>query len=88
MTDQLTVTERIIQALDELIEIHGTEHLTYEVIGASCKSFVICKLRNLETNGEIIIQRGNGRGHKNVFRKNRNSPGCRSDRDKHGRQTA
>ena len=86
MSDQLTVTERIRMALDELIEIHGTEYLSYEILGVSCKPFVRCKLRNLEANGEITIQRGNGRGHKNIIRKNRNSPGSRSNRDNHGRQ--
>lgn len=81
-----TITEKIIAALDELREIHGTEHLTYEVIGASSKAWVRCKLIKLEQHGEITIERHNGRGCKNIIRRNRNSPGYPSRRDKHRRQ--
>ena len=61
MSDQLTTIELIRLALDELIEIHGIEYLSYEIVGAS-KPWVLCKLRMLEANGEISIARGGGRG--------------------------
>lgn len=89
MTDQLTTTEKIIAALDELQEIHGIEHLTYEVLGNSRKSFVRCKLRQLEAAGECeyITNPNGGRGHKSIIRRrNRNSPGAPRRDDRKGRQ--
>ena len=74
-TQTLTVTEKIIAALEELREIHGTEYLTYEVVRASDRHWVRCKLNALEQSGHITIERHIGRGQKNIIRKNRNSPG-------------
>lgn len=85
-TDHLTTAERIIAALEELQEIHGTEYLTFEVLGNSRKSFVRAKVRQLAQDGECEIIYGNGRGHKTIYRRNRNSPGSPRRDDKHKRQ--
>ena len=84
---QLTTTEKIMQALNELQEIHGIEYLTYEVLGRSNPSHVRCSLKALAAldQCEYIPSKG-GRGHKSIIRRNRNSPGYPSRRDKSKRQ--
>lgn len=77
MTTELTTTERIIMALDELQEIHGTEYLSYEICHNARKSWVIAKVRQLEADGQCeIIHALPGRGRKTIYRRNRNSPGA------------
>jgi len=75
MTTELTTVEKILLALDELIEIHGTEHLSYEICHNS-KPWVLAKVRQLRDQGHCQIIHGNGRGHKTLYRRNRNSPGA------------
>lgn len=73
---ELTTTQKIINALDELQEIHGTEYLAYEVIGVSSKTWVRCQVRKLEAAGILTIIRSRGGwGRRTIYRRNRNSPG-------------
>lgn len=75
------MTTIAIAILDELDrhggEIHGTEHLAYDLLNCDNKSHVLSLLRRAEEQGDvIIIQSAGGRGRKTIIRKrNRNSPG-------------
>lgn len=74
MTSQ--ISQLIIIQLDQNDgEIRGTEHLAEDLLGCSDHAWVRRKLSELESADIISIIRGNGRGHKNIIRRNRNSPG-------------
>ena len=61
--------------IDSIGEIQGTEQIANE-FNPNSKSWIIALLRRLEARGVIhIIRSSGGRGHKTIYRRNRNSPG-------------
>lgn len=72
----MTLKIAIVEELNSQDEIRGTEHMSYGLLGCSNKSWTIKKLRELMDDGLLLIlpSRG-GRGHKTIYKRNRNSPG-------------
>lgn len=72
-----TIQQTIIIMLDRNNgTIEGTEHLAADLIGCNNHAHVRSKLKALEETGLIqVIRTLGGRGHKNIIRRNRNSPG-------------
>jgi hypothetical protein len=61
---------------DSTPELHGTEEIAIRFSGVDSKSWILRMLRRLQDKGIItIIPSRGGRGHKTVYRRNRNSPG-------------
>jgi GTP-sensing pleiotropic transcriptional regulator CodY len=72
----MTIKDTLIQEFTTQGEIMGTEHIIINVTGSSNRSFVVRKLRELESAGMITVTRSRGgRGKRSIYRRNRNSPG-------------
>lgn len=70
-----TIKNMILLALEEDDEIYGTNNLA-ELLLTKERKWVRAQLRELQQQGFLnIIRNGPGRGHKNIIRRNRNSPG-------------
>lgn len=72
----MTLKIAIVEELDSQDEIRGTEHMAYDVLGCSNKPWIRILLRQLQADGLVNILRSRGgRGHKTIYKRNRNSPG-------------
>lgn len=77
MGHRMTVADRILLIVDADGEVHGTEHLAREILGAHDVGHVRNVIARIEAESAINVTRqGPGRGHKNIIRRNRNSPGA------------
>ena len=75
-----TIRNLILIIVNDAEEIHGTETLVRilreEFETGHDRAWTREQLAALEASGELeILHHGPGRGHKNIIRKNRNSPG-------------
>ena len=68
------ITKQIEGMFAEKEEIAGTEDISLD-LNCINKVWVLHCLHTLEQAGLITIIRGGGRGHKTVYRRNRNQPG-------------